>query len=75
MYPNPAEQSASVDLTAFNGNTISLSILNAMGQRLHSQPLKANGPAALNLEGYFKGLYFVQVEANGKLSTSKLTIK
>jgi hypothetical protein len=46
-----------------------------MGQRLHSQPLKANGPAALNLEGYFKGLYFVQVEANGKLSTSKLTIK
>jgi nitrogen regulatory protein PII len=75
LFPNPASQSVSVDLSAFNGNNVSISIMNTLGQRMESFSLMANGVKTLNLDGYSKGLYFVQVEMNGKTSTSKLAIK
>lgn len=75
MYPNPANQSVSIDLNAFNGEKVNLSITNTLGQLMKSTSLIANGVETLNLEGYATGLYFVQVEMNGKTSTSKLSIK
>ena len=75
MYPNPAEQSVSVDLAAFNGNNVTLSIMNTLGQRMQSTSVVANGVQTLNVDGYATGMYFVQVEMNGKTATSKLTIK
>ncbi len=74
MYPNPANQSVSVDLAAFNGNKVTLSIMNILGQRIQSKLLVASGVQTLNLNGYATGMYFVQIEMNGKISTSKLTI-
>ena len=75
MFPNPANQSVSLDLTAFNGNDVTVSVLNTLGQRLQSTAVVANGTQTLNIEGYAAGMYFVQVEMNGKTSTSKLSIK
>ena len=75
LFPNPASQSVSVDLSAFTGNKITVSILNTLGQRLQATTLTANGVTPLDLNGYASGLYFVQVEMNGKTSTSKLAIK
>lgn len=75
MYPNPADQSVSVDLSIFNGNNVTLSIMNTLGQRMQSTSMVANGVQTLNVNGYAAGMYFVQVEINGKTSTSKLTIK
>ena len=75
LFPNPANQSVSLDLTAFNGNDVTVSVLNTLGQRLQSTAVVANGTQTLNIEGYAAGMYFVQVEMNGKTSTSKLSIK
>ena len=75
LYPNPANQSVSVDLNAFSGKKVTLSILNTLGQRLQSSSLYASGIQTLNIEGYSVGLYFVQVEMNGKTTTSKLAVK
>ena len=75
LYPNPADQSVSVDLNAFTGNNITLSVINTLGQRLQSTSMVANGVTILNLDGYSSGFYFVQVEMNGKTSTSKLAVK
>lgn len=75
MFPNPATQSVSLDLSAFNGNDVKVSVLNTLGQLLQSTTVVANGSNTLNIEGYAAGMYFVQVEMNGKTSTSKLSIK
>ncbi|MBL0328106.1 MAG: T9SS type A sorting domain-containing protein [Bacteroidetes bacterium] len=75
VYPNPASQSVSVDLTAFNGEKVVVSVMNTLGQRLQSTAVVANGIQTLNIEGYASGMYFIQVEMNGKTSTSKLSIK
>lgn len=75
VYPNPANESVSVDLTAFNGNNVTVTIVNTLGQVLQSSAIMANGVSTLNLEGYASGLYFVQLEMNGKTSSSKLSIK
>lgn len=75
LYPNPADQSVTVDLNDFNGNIVTMSIINALGQCLHSSSLMANGITTLNLEGYSTGLYFIQVELNGQKTISKLAVK
>ena len=75
VYPNPASELVTVDLNAFNGNDVTVSIVNTLGQRLQSTALVANGIQTLNISGYKSGMYFVQVEMNGKISNSKLSIK
>lgn len=75
VYPNPASETVSVDLNAFTGNNVTISILNTLGQRLQSTAVIANGIQTLNIEGYASGMYFIQVETNGKTSTSKLSVK
>lgn len=75
VYPNPANQSVSVDLSAFNGNDVTVSVLNTLGQRLQSTAVVANGTQILNIEGYASGMYFIQLETNGKTATSKLSVK
>lgn len=75
VFPNPTDQSVFVDLSAFSGNNVTLSVVNTLGQRLQSTSIVANGIQTLSLVGYASGMYFVQVEMNGKITTSKLTIK
>nr|MBA3970950.1 T9SS type A sorting domain-containing protein [Bacteroidota bacterium] len=75
LFPNPADQSVSVDLNAFNGNKVTLTVINTLGQLLQSTSLMANGITTLNLDEYPAGMYFVQLEMNGKTTTSKLSVK
>lgn len=75
IYPNPADNSVTVDLSIYNGSKVNLSVINAFGQRVQTTFLVANGITTLNLEDYASGLYIVQVEMNGKISNTKLTIK
>ena len=75
LYPSPASQSVTIDLTPFNGNVVKVRMTNALGQVLQSNEMEANGQADLDLNGYEAGIYFVQVELNGKVSTTKLAVK
>jgi hypothetical protein len=75
LYPNPASQSVSLDLSGFNGSTVMIRIINPMGQLVYAGQHEAKGLTDLDLTAYPAGLYFVQVELNGKVSTRKLAIR
>ncbi|MFL5765000.1 MAG: T9SS type A sorting domain-containing protein [Bacteroidia bacterium] len=75
LYPNPASQSVSLDLSIFKGNTVNIRIVNALGQLIHAEQVVASNATELDLSNYESGMYFVQAEMNGKIITSSLAVK
>jgi Fn3 associated/CotH kinase protein len=67
MYPNPATDVATLDLTPFENLPVQIWILNALGVELRHFELAA-APTALNLPVFelIEGQYFVRIRAEGR---------
>lgn len=72
FYPNPAKGgSITAELFSFTGNiTTTLSIINLQGQRVYTQPLTSQS-TKINTASLSAGIYFVQLYADGALTTTK----
>jgi hypothetical protein len=64
VYPNPTRGELFIDLSEFKGQDVQLYVLNARGQRVQAELMKATDQAqALQLvNGLSDGLYYLEIE-------------
>lgn len=79
VYPNPAENSAAIDLNLEDGAQVSVSVFNLMGQEvmnIAAQQMKAGvNMINLNVNGLSNGLYFTQININNQTVSRKLVVE
>ena len=69
-YPNPSQARVEVELGGLY-QELKISMLNALGQKLSTEKFNGQSKLTLNLPEP-KGIYFVQIEADGKQAIIKL---
>lgn len=79
IYPNPASGSFHVAFDA-NGKTVSVSVTDMLGRVIESRPAKvyAAGENKLvfgNTHAYQAGVYFVNLDIDGKIMSKKVVIE
>lgn len=70
IYPNPTSGQLSISLE--EANTTSVTIRNSLGQILLSDISLSGDQLELDISAYPTGVYFLQVESEGKLITKKI---
>jgi hypothetical protein len=75
IYPNPAKDGVNVQLAKSFGTNAQISIVNLLGKQVYSSVVNAKEIHNIDITRFEKGVYFVQVVANGKEFTKKLIIK
>ncbi|MES2678821.1 MAG: T9SS type A sorting domain-containing protein [Bacteroidota bacterium] len=78
IYPNPATNNALLAIELNRATTIKISIVNVLGQVVKN--LDAKSPTGANtigidLNGLSKGIYLVNIDANGASATKKLIVE
>jgi len=63
FYPNPVENELTIDLTEATNNT-EISVLNIQGQTIYSEKFINSNRISVNMEGWAKGVYFVDLKKN-----------
>jgi hypothetical protein len=77
VYPNPAKNNATIELSLAKEETVTINVLSVMGQLVHSETL--NVPAGvktinLNSENWSNGIYNVNITTNSGSTSRKLEI-
>jgi hypothetical protein len=79
VYPNPAVNTASVDISLNSSSSVVVEIFNALGQRVLVKDagtmFAGNSTIEVNISGLNSGLYFFTVHAAGESYTERLVIK
>lgn len=79
VYPNPANNSATLSFELNNADDVTVSIRNIAGQVVSTQSLgnltSGNQEVSLNINGLNAGAYFVTVSGNNGASTIKLIVQ
>jgi hypothetical protein len=70
IYPNPAQQMASIDVSGYEG-MVQLQVINALGQQVFSKAVELNGEEiySLDVSALAKGIYKVVLLNDAELST------
>ena len=79
VYPNPFHQQAIVEFVVREGQTVTATLYNALGQRvqvLHDGPVPANEPLKLTVRAgnLASGVYFVRFRGKDFQATHKLAL-
>lgn len=69
IYPNPTDRIVNIDVSGLNSRNINISVFNMQNVQLFNSSLdsrsfRRNGITTLNVNGYARGIYFVQVTDN-----------
>ncbi len=79
IYPNPAKNQFNLAIDLAENSTVSYSIMNSMGQTVKSFDLGNLSAGSqlqkINISDLAQGLYMVQININGTITTKKLTVK
>ncbi|WP_240331170.1 T9SS type A sorting domain-containing protein [Salinibacter ruber] len=77
-YPNPIQGEATVDLTAENGQTVTVEIFNSIGQRVYRNRRelspKTATPITVDAERWSSGMYFLRLEGSEFSKTRKFVV-
>lgn len=72
IYPNPANTSATIDLSAFKGYSVNIEMYNCLGQKVKSiSSIKAN-EYSIAKDNLNSGIYFINVISEGKVFSKKI---
>lgn len=74
LYPNPTNSVINMESLVFNKNPTILYITNTLGQTILSKTITENN-TQLNVSDFTKGIYFVILKSDNKISTQKLIIE
>ncbi|NLA24780.1 MAG: PKD domain-containing protein [Bacteroidales bacterium] len=74
IYPNPASDQVNIDLSEFNYRNANIDILDITGKVIHNKKLEANESYSFSVSNFGAGLYFIQITADGKRITKKLSV-
>jgi hypothetical protein len=77
VYPNPANNSFTVDLSAFRNQNILVRIVNINGEEVYNEVIEKNYAVEKNIEtsNWLSGMYFVLVESENEQSVQKVMIQ
>jgi hypothetical protein len=78
-FPNPTSSSTTLSYTLENTSTVSYSVIDALGRRVQNGDIgtvnKGTNMSSIYLTGLAKGVYTVQVYADGKTSASRIVVE
>ncbi|PQB07686.1 hypothetical protein BST83_11355 [Polaribacter filamentus] len=80
IYPNPADTKINIDFTLSKSSTVSMTLMNIMGQ-IVSQPIDkqivnpGNHKLEVDLQTLNSGIYFINTKISSTVFTKKLLIK
>lgn len=77
VYPNPANVFTNVNLTLNESSKVEISILNTLGQTVYNNDLgtiNGNNNIEINTSDLETGIYMLNVNIDGNVSTTKITI-
>ena len=67
VYPNPAVESVSVDLSKYKGQAVTVALFNNFGQQVLTQSVdKASGSLSLDIAQFSAGNYRLRIVSKGK---------
>lgn len=77
VYPNPASDKVTVDLTAYATDAVTIKIVNAMGQEVFSgnKKLLSTPVFSINTEAWAKGIYLFTVSTEDSVMTERVVLK
>jgi hypothetical protein len=78
VYPNPATDVAYVSVNMANNAAARITLVNTLGQVVSAQTANlelGSNKVELNTSSLASGVYFVQVEIDGKIETVKLSVQ
>lgn len=71
VYPNPASQFVTIDLLNANGEINTITLTDTKGAVILVESTE-NSTLTIPLEGFNNGLYFLTIQSNGQMVTSKI---
>ncbi|MFT5970398.1 MAG: hypothetical protein ACI8ZO_000908 [Flavobacteriales bacterium] len=74
LYPNPTNNSFSLNLDAFLGQEAEIRLFNSLGKMVDSQTVQANGIHTVDVSSLSNGIYSVQVSSGSFNSVSKVSV-
>lgn len=72
IYPNPANSSFVIDLTAFASNSISIEMYDVVGKKVRSINSTKAIKYSIDKENLQSGIYFLKITSKGKSITKKV---
>lgn len=72
LYPNPAASAFTVDLTEFNGKTVSIELYDALGRKAKTISNVKSGNYTVSRDNLPNGIYSVNVLSEGKVYSRKV---
>jgi hypothetical protein len=79
VYPNPSKGRFQIDITGLENEDYSIEIFNSMGSKVAGKNLDSNGKSSqswdVDLSTYAKGIYFVRLQAVGKIKVKRIIIQ
>ena len=75
VYPNPADQLLTIDLKAFNGKPVTISLFDMNGSMTHESKDHQQETVTLQVGNYQQGLYLLRLSDGTQLVQKKVLIK
>jgi para-nitrobenzyl esterase len=72
IYPNPANTSTTIDLSAFSGNTVSIELYDALGRKVKNAVNIKSAQYTISRDNLPTGIYFMKVISNEKSFCKKI---
>ena len=74
IYPNPSTGIFNLQIPDFSGNEYYIEVFSSAGQQVNGFIISKNN-LRFDLSGYQKGVYFIQVNTNKNIYTSKVILQ
>lgn len=74
VYPNPASSNLQIDLSAYAGKQVQLTLMNAVGQIVYNETGTAT-VMNIDVDAFSSGIYFVRAEIEGNVLHSKVVVE
>lgn len=75
VYPNPANNSVTVDLKEFAGKTVNIELYDALGRKVKDVSKIKTGQYTITRDNLPNGIYLMNVNVDGKLLSKKIMFK
>jgi hypothetical protein len=72
VYPNPSRTDATIELSAFKGNAVTIMLFDAMGREVKNVTDIRTGKYTLTRDQLPSGIYFMNIICEGKLYSKKI---
>jgi hypothetical protein len=73
VFPNPANNVVNLDLSAFENQSVSIKILNMVGQEVYAEKMvTSSNNKTINTQSWAEGVYLISIEVGQQRYTQKL---